>query len=894
MATNPIRASLGSELREMYTKESARQREAFAAKGDGRALLLARTELVETIARRLWEELISTDREGPQAFALVALGGFGRRWLFPHSDVDLLFLHAGGATERQFKERIREFSQEIWDLKLKLSPATRTLAECDRFDPKNVEFAISLLDCRYVAGDRGVFARLHDQVIPKLVARESSAILQRLAELTRERYNKFGDTVFHLEPNVKDGPGGLRDYNLACWVALISAMQAQRAWPAEERPLPVSVRTQFDAALEFLMSVRCFLHLRHTRDDNTLTWEAQEEAAAARVGVKSASNGAAANGGGSTRGAGAASATSSRPETAELSPSDWMRIYFGHARAIHRICRRLLDEVPAARTTLYRQFQSLRSRLSNTEFSVVGELIFLQDPEALRDPEFVLRAFRFQARHGLNLSSTAEGQIEQALPALAAAPPKGTALWHNLQEILLAAHAGEALRAMHSMRLLTLLLPELEGIDALVVRDYSHRFTVDEHTFVAIENLHLLRQSQSKWDQRYAELLEEVEQPDLLYLALLLHDTGKGTKAENHVHASVEIAEHCLDRLDLDELDRETVLFLIARHLEFSATMRRDIFDPQTIHQFTEKMETPERLKMLCLMTYADIQAVNPDALTPWKAENIWQLYIGAANHMLRSVDERFHFNADDEVMTHLRTLAPAAGKKLEGFLEGLPRRYLRTHPAGEILGHMEMAGRLGADAVQLGLHRGRHWYELTLVTLDRPQLFAKVAGVLAAWGMNIVKAAAFSNQQGVVVDTFYFTDRFRTLELNLPEWERFKTSIHDVLLGKADLERMLRDRLRAEKKAAPKVKVDTKLEIDNACSAHSTLIEVITQDQPGLLHRISSKFAAEKCNIEIALIETEGQMAIDVFYLTSGGAKLTTEHQNRLCAELVEELKEK
>jgi [protein-PII] uridylyltransferase len=716
------------------------------------------------------------------------------------------------------------------------------------------------------------------------VARESAAILQRLAELTHERYNKFGDTVFHLEPNVKDGPGGLRDYNLACWLALISAMQAQRAWPAEERPLPVSVRKQFDAALEFLMSVRCFLHLRHNRDDNTLTWEAQEDAAAARAGVR-----------GSVRPNGNANASALSPAESggPLSASDWMRIYFGHARAIHRVCRRLLDEVPAARTTLYRQFQSLRSHLSNAEFCVVGELIFLRDAEALRDPEFVLRAFRFQARHGLNLSSKAENEIEQALPALATAPPKGAALWHNLQEILLAPHAGEALRAMHSLRLLTLLLPELEGIDALVVRDYSHRFTVDEHTFVAIENLHLLRQSQSKWDQRYAELLEEIEQPDLLCLALLLHDTGKGTKSENHVQASVEIAERCLDLLELDELDRETVLFLIAHHLEFSATMRRDIFDPQTIHQFAEKMPTPERLKMLCLMTYADIQAVNPEALTPWKAENIWQLYIGAANHMLRSVDERFHFNADDEVMTHLRTLAPAAGQKLESFLEGLPRRYLRTHAASEILGHMNMAARLGEDTVQLGLNRGRHWYELTLVTPDRPQLFAKVAGALAAWGMNIVKAAAFSNQSGIVVDTFYFTDRFRTLELNLPEWERFKASIHDVLLGKSDLERMLRDRLLAERRASPKVKVDTKLEMDNDCSAHSTLIEVITQDQPGLLHRISSVFAAANCNIEIALIETEGQMAIDVFYLTSASDKLTPEHQNRLCAALLEKLKE-
>jgi [protein-PII] uridylyltransferase len=450
------------------------------------------------------------------------------------------------------------------------------------------------------------------------------------------------------------------------------------------------------------------------------------------------------------------------------------------------------------------------------------------------------------------------------------------------------------LRTMHSLRLLTLLLPEFQPIDSLVIRDFSHRFTVDEHTFVAIENLHALRKSQSKWDQGYAELLDELEQPDLLYLALLLHDTGKGTKSDAHVAGSVELAERCLARLDLDSTDRETVLFLIAHHLDLGAALRRDIFDPQAIHQIAEKMGTPERLKMLCLMTYADIKAVNPEALTPWKAENIWQLYIGTANFLMKSADERLHADADDELMNHLHTLAPAAGPKLDSFLEGLPRRYLRTQTASDVVRHMELAGRLDRDSVQVELTRGRHWYELTLVTRDRPFLFARMCGALAAWGMNIVKAAAFSNSASVVVDTFFFTDRFRTLELNLPEWERFKTSIHDVLLEKADLDRMLRDRLRSERNTTPKVKVDTRVEIDDECSAQSTLIEVIAQDQLGLLYRISSQFAREDCNIEIALIETEGQMAIDAFYLTAGGAKLTPAHQDRIRAALLAELQNK
>jgi [protein-PII] uridylyltransferase len=858
-----MNSSISRELRELYATESARIRDKFRTTSNGYEVLLARSVLVESIARRLWSELIASAVSGPSNVALVALGGFGRRWLFPYSDIDLLFLHENNGTEKQYKDAIRLFSQEMWDLRLKLSPTTRILPECGRFDPNNLEFAISLLDCRYLAGDAGVFQRLHDDLIPQLVAQESKLIIQRLAELARERYLKFGETVFHLEPNVKEGPGGLRDYNLVCWLELIASLERNRRWREKSQRLRGSLQ-KFDLALQFLVSTRCFLHFRHGRDDNTLTWEAQDEAASLKVGAVG---------------------------TDTLGASEWMRVYFAHARAIHRSCRRLLEEAPAARPSLYRQFQHIRSRLSNMEFDVVDGLMFFRDPQALRSPELILRAFRFMARHGLRLSSTAELQVEEALPFVAADPPSGIELWHNLQEILLATHAGDALREMHSLRLLTLLIPELARIDALVVRDYSHRFTVDEHSFVAIENLHLLRQSQSKWDQRYAELLEEVEQPDLLYLALLLHDTGKAAKTDDHVKASVEIAEKCLERLDLDSLDRETVLFLIGRHLEMSATLRRDIFDPETVQQFAGRMETPEKLKMLCLLTYADIKAVNPEALTPWKAENIWQLYIGSANYLTRAVDDRFHAGADNEVLAHLRTLAPAAGKRLEGFLEGLPRRYLRTHAASEVIGHMEMAGRVGEDSVQLALSRGRHWYELTLVTPDRPFLFATVAGVLAAWGMNIVKAAAFSNQAGVVLDTFYFTDRFRTLELNLVEWERFKSSLHDVLTGKTDLERMLRDRLRSQKSAPPKVKVEPRIVIDDECSAQSTLIEVIAQDQPGLLHRISSTLSHEKCNIEIAIIETEGQTAIDVFYLTSNRSKLSLAQQERVRSTLLKEL---
>ena len=860
MTTTP---SLSGELRILYGEQSARIRQEFEAGGDGRQVVAQRAALLREIVRRLWRDNLAKLESSPSKSALAAIGGFGRGCLFPYSDVDLLFLHDNQATEEALKDAIRRFSQELWDLRVKVSPSTRTLAECDRFDPDNVEFTLSLLDCRLLEGSEELFSRLHDKVLLKLITRDSQTLVRRLAEITRDRHAKYGETVFHLEPNIKDVPGGLRDYNVSCWLALISALDKLHEWPDMKSVLPASARRQLEPALEFLAAVRCFLHFHHGRDDNALTWADQDEAAAARIGT-----------------------------TETLDSAEWMRLYFGHARAIYRVTTQLLEEIPAARSSLYRHLTGWRAGVSNSDFSVVDDLIFLRQPAAIEDSQVLLRMFDFIAHHGLKLSTTTEYRIEQVLPSLSATPPKGAELWQSLQVILLEPHAADALRAMHSLRLLHLLLPELKVIDSLVVRDFYHRYTVDEHSFRAIENLHRLSESKSEWDQRYAELFNELERPELLFLALLLHDTGKGISGGDHVQNSVEIAEQCLSRLDLDPADRELVLFLIESHLEISAVMRRDIFDPKTVRSFAEKMSTPERLKMLCLMTYTDIKSVNPEALTPWKAENIWQLYIAAANDLNRSADDLLHADAEDESLDNLHSLAPVAGKKIKSFLEGFPKRYLRSYPPDEVLRHFDMAQHLERTPVQSTLKRGRHWYEVTVITKDRPFLFATLAGVLTAWGMNIVKANAFSDQAGVVVDTFYFTDRFRTLELNLPEWDRFQRSLADVLTGAADLERMLQTRLRAEKQGAAKVKVETRIDFDDESSSHSTLLQVIAQDRPGLLHRISSRLSDHNCNIEIALIDTEGQMAIDVFYLTSKRAKLDAGHQRKLKAALLEELR--
>ena len=857
--------SIIEELREFHANGNSRIREDFLHGRDGRSTVARRTELVDAIAIRLWKHFIAEDVEAPSRFALIATGGYGRGMLFPHSDIDLLFLHEGGWSDKASRDKVRRFSQEMWDLKLRLSPQTRTLSDCDRLDPNNLEFTISLLDCRYIAGDRDLFARLHRSVVPRLVMRENQLILQKLAEVTQARHSKFGNTIFHLEPNIKESPGGLRDYNIVHWLLLLSAIEKLRQLPEHDSLISPAIREQFASALDYLIAVRCFLHYRHGRDDNTLTWEAQADAAKSRVG----------NSGND-----------------QYSTEEWMRVYFRHARSIQRVAIQLLAEIPASRSSLYREFQNWRSRLSNSNFSVVNGFVLLQQPGGAKDPDLLLSMFQFMAEHGLKLGTATEQRIEQASSTLPGRIPKAGNFWKRFREVLLGPYAADALRAMHFLGLLNLFLPELAVIDSLVIRDYYHRFTVDEHSFRAIENLHKLREPQSEWEKRFGEIFGELEQPELLLLALLLHDVGKGLPVDDHVKGSLEASWKCVSRLELPPSDRETVYFLIANHLELSATLRKDIFDHATIAAFAEKVATPERLKMLCLLTYADIKSVNPDALSPWKAENIWQLYIATSNQLSRSVDQHtVHADATNETYNRLRSLAPALGDKIKAFLEGLPERYLKTHSAEEVISHVGLANSLTNDPIQLDLKRGRHWFELTLVTYDRPGVFATMAGVLSTWGMNIVKANAFSNAAGVIVDTFYFTERFRTLELNVAEWGRFKRSISDVLSGQVDLDRLIRERSRANKQDTAKVRIETQVDFDNEASQHSTVLQVIAQDRSGLLHSISSAFTRLNCNIEIALIDTEGQMAIDVFYLTSSQAKLTPARQAELRNELLDTL---
>ena len=275
-----------STLQELYAEESAKIRERFEASGDGKAAIRSRALLIDSVVIELWHEVSGTG-DPLEGFCIAAMGGYGRRALFPYSDIDLLFLYENDSqAEFLGKKIIAPLSQSLWDLHLRVSPTTRTLAECGKLHRGNIEFNISLLDNRYICGDKNLFEKLRSRVLPGMVTREAKNLAQELIGLARTRHEKYGNTIFHLEPNIKEGPGGLRDYQVACWMAQIEEMGHSRAWKDPEGLLPVPLRSDALKAIDFLDSVRCFLHYRQGRDLNGLTYELQSEAASAGIGLQ--------------------------------------------------------------------------------------------------------------------------------------------------------------------------------------------------------------------------------------------------------------------------------------------------------------------------------------------------------------------------------------------------------------------------------------------------------------------------------------------------------------------------------------------------------------------------------------------------------------------------------
>lgn len=822
-----LRASVAEVLRQHH--DVAREKIAAKLSNGLPGVEVARlyAAAADELLTALWRFTTETLYPAPnpteaEKLALIAVGGYGRGVLAPFSDLDIVFLRPWKTTART--ETVAEFMLYVlWDLGLKVGSAARSVEEALSLGKSDMTIRTALLEARPLAGDAALAVEFLTRFQAQVAASDPRPFIAAKMEEREARHAKAGAVRYRVEPNIKDGKGGLRDLNALFWIARSLAPDSPLGARVMEDLLTPRERRTFEEAFDFLWRVRCHLHLAAGRAEEKLTFDLQPEVAR-RMGWRGRGD--------------------------EPAVERFMRRYFIVARDVGALTRAMSATLEARQQkkalSLSRLIPGRRRDLGVEGFVEDSGRLSVTGPEVFgSDPVKLLTLFVTADRHDLDLHPHAFSAVTRSLglvtPRLRRDPQATAALLHIL------AHGHRPYRVLTIMNetgLLGRFLPEWGRVVGQTQFNMYHAYTVDEHTLQAIGIINDIQRGKLKDDHPLAsEVIHLIADPEALMLAMLLHDVGKGGDRGQLEDGAISARRAC-ERLGLEPRRIELVVWLVRHHLALSDyAQKRDVSDPETVRAFAELVGDPERLRMLLVLTVADIRAVGPGVWNSWKGQLMRSLY-AAVEALFRG-----------ETMQSIDPLADRAA---------LVARALAQGSAAE--------ARAGAAG------RIEQTTEIALAARDRPGLFADLAAVLAAAGADVTGARVATTADGTVLDVFQVQDgadqpygqaeprRLTRLIAALEAAARGDTSVPLPPTPAASPRRAVFD-------------VRPVVMIDNAASAEATVIEVSGADRPGLLAELSRTLSDHDLSIRSAHVASFGERAVDSFYVTDAhGRKLTSE----------------
>ena len=843
------------------------------AGGSGRTVVRLLSAAMDRIVAAVWERSLATAAAShpPTPVALVALGGYGRRELAPYSDLDLLVLHEKREPGPFVKLASERFLYALWDLRLEVGYGIRDIHACDELAASDHTARTALLDLRHLHGDRALFQELERDQLHGLSQAKVDAFIADKTREARERREKFGDSLYLLEPNLKQSEGGLRDLQVGLWAARARFKVAGITDLLSRALLPEQEVKELRRARDFVWRIRNHLHYVTGRKTDQITFDLQPQVA-----------------------------TFMGYGEGDAAVEDFMRHYYLAAKTILVASDALIDRcLEPSRAKPWRRADALASHrgaetsnlspdarpIAGGEFKVFRGRLTVAGRDVLRrSPAALVRLFAVADREGLDLYPFARDLAAQAaseFPPEAAADPE-------LNQELLALFTrpetrGRFLPVMHEVGALERVIPEFARVTARRQIDLYHVYTVDVHSLFAVRRLLALRNGDIQIDG-LTGLMQGLAHPLGLYLGTLFHDIGKGS-GKDHSTRGAEIAAAACVRMGIDPDEAADVEWLVAKHLRMAnIAQRRDLSDPDLIHSFADEVGTVDRLDKLYLLTYADIATVGPKTWTEWKGRLLRELHEKTRSVLAaggerggRPVPGTHEASGRAAVAVALGARGVAVGDR-ERFVAAMPARYFLTELPAQAPRHLRLLemGRQRPLAAVVRHRPALGHSELALTAADRAGLLALVAGVLAAHRIDIQHAEVFSTPldpalgwlAGRALDLF---------ELRGPEggaidparWRAARADLQGVLVDKVDLEELMARRLKASPlPARPLPRVATKVVIDNDSSRHHSVIDVFTADRVGLLHTLSRTFFDLGLTVDLARITTEGHRAADAFYV--------------------------